>query len=406
MKSAPKGERIIITLLGRRNVGKSSLINAIVGQEIAIVSDTPGTTTDPVDKHYELLPLGPVTFYDTPGLDDEGYLGELRIRATQRVLSKCDISLLVVDEMGITSYEEDIIEELKDKAIPIIVVFNKIDIRGPKVEDISFCKENGLSYVEVSSKTGIGINDLKEEIIRIAPPYLKEEPLLVQDLVKQGDLVILVVPIDLSAPKGRLILPQVQVLRSVLDCNATGFVVKETELSQALKSIAVKPNLVITDSQVVKKVAEIVPEGIPLTTFSILMARHKGGDLGAFLEGICEIENLEDGDRVLISEACSHHVLEDDIGRVKIPKWVLSYTGKKIEFDVRSGSDFPEDLEKYKLVIHCGACMLTPTEMRRRVLECKRRGVPITNYGVAISKVNGVLERVLKPFNISVEEAG
>lgn len=406
MKSAPKGERIIITLLGRRNVGKSSLINAIVGQEIAIVSDTPGTTTDPVDKHYELLPLGPVTFYDTPGLDDEGYLGELRIRATQRVLSKCDISLLVVDEMGITSYEEDIIEELKDKAIPIIVVFNKIDIRGPKVEDISFCKENGLSYVEVSSKTGIGINDLKEEIIRIAPPYLKEEPLLVQDLVKQGDLVILVVPIDLSAPKGRLILPQVQVLRSVLDCNAMGFVVKETELSQALKSIAVKPNLVITDSQVVKKVAEIVPEGIPLTTFSILMARHKGGDLGAFLEGICEIENLEDGDRVLISEACSHHVLEDDIGRVKIPKWVLSYTGKKIEFDVRSGSDFPEDLEKYKLVIHCGACMLTPTEMRRRVLECKRRGVPITNYGVAISKVNGVLERVLKPFNISVEEAG
>ncbi|MGB4340134.1 MAG: [FeFe] hydrogenase H-cluster maturation GTPase HydF [Candidatus Hydrothermia bacterium] len=406
MKSAPKGERIIITLLGRRNVGKSSLINAIVGQEIAIVSDTPGTTTDPVDKHYELLPLGPVTFYDTPGLDDEGYLGELRIRATQRVLSKCDISLLVVDEMGITSYEEDIIEELKDKAIPIIVVFNKIDIRGPKEEDISFCKENGLSYVEVSSKTGIGINDLKEEIIRIAPPYLKEEPLLVQDLVKQGDLVILVVPIDLSAPKGRLILPQVQVLRSVLDCNATGFVVKETELSQALKSIAVKPNLVITDSQVVRKVAEIVPEGIPLTTFSILMARHKGGDLGAFLEGICEIENLEDGDRVLISEACSHHVLEDDIGRVKIPKWVLSYTGKKIEFDVRSGSDFPEDLEKYKLVIHCGACMLTPTEMRRRVLECKRRGVPITNYGVAISKVNGVLERVLKPFNISVEEAG
>ncbi|MEO0247565.1 MAG: [FeFe] hydrogenase H-cluster maturation GTPase HydF [candidate division WOR-3 bacterium] len=398
MRKAPKSDRVIIGIIGRRNAGKSSLINALVGQEIAIVSDVPGTTTDPVDKHYELLPFGPVTFYDTPGLDDEGYLGELRVRATKKVLTKCDIALVVVDERGLSNFELDIIKYLRGKNLPFIVVFNKRDLRPPSQDDISFCINEGIPYVAVSSRSREGVDELKRKVIEIIPDYLKKEALLVQDLINPGDIVVMVVPIDLSAPKGRLILPQVQVLRSILDANGIAVVMKESELEKALHFLKSEPSLVITDSQVIGYVSKVVPEDIRLTTFSIIMARHKSGDLGVLLEGLKTIDYLEDGDRVLIAEACSHHPLEDDIGRVKIPRWITSYTGKRIYFDVIQGGDFPEDLEKYRLVIHCGACMLNPAEMRNRIGECKRRGVPITNYGMCISKVHGSIERVLKPF--------
>jgi len=395
--SAPRGERLIITLLGRRNVGKSSLINALTGQNIAIVSDYPGTTTDPVDKRYELLPLGPVTFYDTAGIDDVGELGQMRVRATKKVLFKTDIALVVTDEEGLTHWERDLMEELKTMGIPFILVFNKVDKKAVREEDEAFARENQIDYVKVSAKENLGIDELKEKIIAKAPSYLKQEPVLVGDLIKGGDIVILVVPIDLAAPKGRLILPQVQVLRDILDNDAIGIVVKERELEEILSNLKKKPALVITDSQVVLKVSGDVPKDVRFTTFSILFARYKG-DLPILLEGARAIDNLQDGDRVLISEACSHHIQADDIGRVKIPRWLTQYTGKDLIFDVYSGQDFPEDLEKYKLVIHCGACMLTGTEMKRRIRECLRRKVPITNYGVCISKVQGVLEKVVAPF--------
>jgi len=398
MQKAPKGERLIIVLLGRRNVGKSSLINALVGQEIALVSDIPGTTTDPVDKHYELLPLGPVTFYDTAGLDDVGELGEMRIKATRKVLMKADLALLVTDERGLGEEEFKIIKELEEKKIPFILVFNKRDLSAPRQEDINFCTSKSIHFVSVSAKNGDGVLKLKELIIKLAPDYLKREQVLVGDLIKGGDIVILVVPIDLAAPKGRLILPQVQVLRDILDNDAIGIIVKERELEEALRSLNKKPALVITDSQVILKVAGDVPKDISLTTFSILFARYKSGDLKILVDGLKQIDKLKDGDKVLISEACSHHVQADDIGRVKIPRWITQYTGKDIKFDVVSGSDFPDNLEDYKLVIHCGACMLNPSEMRSKIRECLRRGVPITNYGVTICKVQGVLERVLKPF--------
>ena len=398
MQKAPKGERLIIVLLGRRNVGKSSLINALVGQEIALVSNIPGTTTDPVDKHYELLPLGPVTFYDTAGLDDVGELGEMRIKATRKVLMKADLALLVTDERGLGEEEFKIIKELEEKKIPFILVFNKRDLSAPRQEDINFCTSKSIHFVSVSAKNGDGVLKLKELIIKLAPDYLKREQVLVGDLIKGGDIVILVVPIDLAAPKGRLILPQVQVLRDILDNDAIGIIVKERELEEALRSLNKKPALVITDSQVILKVAGDVPKDISLTTFSILFARYKSGDLKILVDGLKQIDKLKDGDKVLISEACSHHVQADDIGRVKIPRWITQYTGKDIKFDVVSGSDFPDNLEDYKLVIHCGACMLNPSEMRSKIRECLRRGVPITNYGVTICKVQGVLERVLKPF--------
>ena len=403
MPKAPRGERLVITLLGRRNVGKSSLINAITGQNIAIVSEYPGTTTDPVDKHYELLPLGPVTFYDTAGLDDVGDLGQMRVKATRKILFRTDIALLVTDEKGLTRYEKDIVKELQQMEIPFILIFNKIDKGEVKTCDLDYCRANNIKFVKVSAKETKGIDELKEAIISLAPQYYKKEPVLVGDLIKGGDIVILVVPIDLAAPKGRLILPQVQVLRDILDNDAIGIVVKERELEEVLRNLQKKPALVITDSQVVLKVAGDVPPDVKFTTFSILFARYKG-DLDILVEGAYTIDKLKDGDKVLIAEACSHHIQADDIGRVKIPRWLTQYTGKDLEFDVASGHDFPEDLEKYRLVIHCGGCMITSMEMKRRIKECKRRGVPITNYGVTISKLHGVLERVIKPFYWEKEE--
>ena len=374
--ATPRALRTVIAIIGRRNAGKSSLVNALTGQEVAIVSSEAGTTTDAVAKPYELLPLGPVTIFDTAGLDDEGDLGEQRIKATKKVLFRSDVIVLTVSEEGLGEFEKEIISEDED-----------------------FCKAKGIPFVAVSAKNNEQIDELKKLIIDVVPEDIKQEPLLVGDLFNAGDIVLLVVPIDLSAPKGRLILPQVQVLREILDRGAKAIAVKESELSSMLAELKQKPALVITDSQVVMKVAPIVPLDIPLTTFSILFARNKG-DLPTMFAGAQRIDTLKDGDKILIAEACSHHAMDDDIGKVKIPNWLKKYSGKNLEFEFCHGGDFPEDLEKYALVVHCGACMLNRMEMLRRLKECVRRGVPITNYGVAISKTQGVLERVVKPFGL------
>jgi len=397
MTQAPRGVRLVITLVGRRNAGKSSLVNALAGQDVAIVSDRPGTTTDPVAKHYELLPLGPVTFYDTAGLDDPDELGPLRIRATRKVLGRTDTALLVIGEAGLGDPERDILEMLRGQGIPAVVAFNKADIAAPAAQDLDFCAREGLPCVTVSALTGRGVEEVRQALVASAPPEFTEETLLVGDLVSEGDTVLCVVPIDLAAPKGRLILPQVQVLREVLDSDAMGMVVKERELDGALAALRKDPALVVTDSQVVLKVAGMVPERIPLTTFSTLFARHKG-DLDTMVRGAEAIDALRDGDRVLMCEACSHHAVADDIGRVKIPRWITRYTGRDLEFVMYSGHDFPDDLEGFALAVHCGGCMTNRAEMMRRIRECTRRGVPVTNYGVAISKVQGVLDRVIAPF--------
>ncbi len=383
--------------MGRRNAGKSSLINAITGEEVSIVSDTPGTTTDAVAKHYELLPVGPVTFYDTAGLDDTGDLGLLRVEATRKVLWRTDIAVLVTDQGGITEYEERALDELNRLDIPALIVSNKIDVSSPSVEILNLCASRKLKHVGVSARTRKGLQQLRETLISLVPADIKQEPVLVGDLILEGDFVLCVVPIDLAAPKGRLILPQVQVLREILDCDAVGVVVKEREIEEALFNMQRRPSLVVTDSQVILKVAGDVDKSIRLTTFSILFARFKG-DLEELVRGAKTISTLEDGDRVLMSEACSHHIQADDIGRVKIPRWINQFTGKDVRFEVFSGHDFPENLEDYRLVVHCGACMLNRSEMIRRIRECRRRGVAITNYGVAISKVQGVLDRVISPF--------
>ncbi|GFM37245.1 [FeFe] hydrogenase H-cluster maturation GTPase HydF [Desulfovibrio psychrotolerans] len=408
---APRGVRMVITLVGRRNAGKSSLINALTGQDIAIVSDHPGTTTDPVAKHYELLPIGPVTFYDTAGLDDTGELGAMRIHATRKVLCRTDLALLVAGETGLGDAERDILKELAALDIPFAVVFNKADMTSPRDEDIRFCADSNIRYVSVSARPGGqngpagGADAVKQLLLAAAPPEYLEEPALVADMVQAGDSVLCVVPIDLAAPKGRLILPQVQVLREVLDCDAMATVVKERELEEALLAMRRDPALVVTDSQAILKVAGDVPDHIPLTTFSTLFARYKG-DIAALAHGAHAIDTLRDHDRILMCEACSHHAVADDIGRVKIPRWLRQYTGKELEFSFYAGHDFPDNLEGYALAVHCGGCMTNRAEMLRRIRECTRRGVPITNYGIAISKVQGVLERVLRPLGIHPHERG
>lgn len=389
----PRGSRLIISIIGRRNTGKSSLINALIGEEISIVSDTPGTTTDPIAKSYELLPYGPVTFYDTAGLDDEGEIGKKRVEASKKILWRTDIAVVVTDEQGITAYEESIIKELNNMSIPYVVAFNKCDV-GNNTNTFS---SNDFQAIKTSAKNGKNISELKDLIIASIPSEMKNEPVLAGDLFTEGDTVICVTPIDLAAPKGRLIVPQVQMMREILDNDAVGIIVKERELDEALRNLKNPPKLVITDSQAILKVSGDVPNEIPLTTFSILFARFKG-DLDMLVNGAEAIDSLKSGDKVLIGEACSHHTQADDIGRVKIPRWLNQYTGCKLDVEVFSGHDFPENLEDYKLVIHCGACMLNRAEMIRRVRECVRRGIPITNYGVAISKLQGVLERTIRPF--------
>lgn len=393
-----RGERIIITLLGKRNAGKSSLINAITDQEIAIVSSTPGTTTDPVDKRYELVPIGPVTFYDTAGLDDTGELGKKRVEASLKVLFRTDIAILVNDGLAFDVHELKMIERLKDMKISFMVVFNQKDLRVAAQSNLDFCHQNKISYHELSCTSKEGVDELRRILVKMAPKA-QEERILVGDLVKPGDRVILVTPIDSSAPKGRMILPQMQTVRELLDHHAIVSFCQPQELDISLNSFQEAVDLVITDSQVVLEVDKIVPAEIALTTFSILFARYKG-ELEILTRGVRQIDKLKDSDKILIAEACSHHDQEDDIGRVKIPKWLVEYTQKDLIFEWGRGYDYPADLEKYQLIIHCGACMLNQAEMTRRIMEADRRGVPISNYGLAITKVQGVFERCVRPLGV------
>ncbi len=392
MNNTPRSNRIHIGLFGRRNAGKSSLINALTNQKISLVSDVPGTTTDPVFKAMEILPLGPCVIIDTAGIDDIGSLGEMRIKRTLEVIPKTDVGLVVIPA-GQTKLDEEemLIKEFKKRKKPYIIVINKVDEHDPIAYDHIF-KNDIIRYV--SAKTKEGIHDLKETIGK----SLKVDDSrfhIVADLINPGDIVVLVTPIDSAAPKGRLILPQQQVVRDILDHDAICFVTKEFQLRQTLESLKEKPALVITDSQAFEMVSEITPEDVPLTSFSILFARHKG-DLEELIRGVEAIKSLENGDKVLISEGCTHHRQKDDIGTVKIPKWLKEYTGKDLEFIYSSGYTFPE-IEGIKMVIHCGACMLNRNEMLNRIEQAKERNLPIVNYGVFISYVHGIFDRALKP---------
>lgn len=395
LNQTPRGDRIHIALLGKRNAGKSSLVNALTNQELAIVSDIKGTTTDPVYKAMELLPLGPVVMIDTPGLDDEGELGEKRVKKAKEVLNKADIALIVVDAaQGISSFEKEMIEIIEKKNLPYIKVYNKIDL------GIMPWKENHAIFV--SAADGTGIEELKENIGKLLPQE-EEKFQIVGDLIQPSDFVVLVVPIDKAAPKGRLILPQQQTIRDILEADATAIVVKEYELKETLENLGKKPALVITDSQVFSKVAADVPKDIPLTSFSILFARYKG-DLGEEIKGVKVLDTLNDGAKILIAEGCTHHRQCDDIGTVKIPRWLRQYTGKDFNFYTSSGNSFPEDLETYDLVIHCGGCTLNRREMKSRIARVKAAGVPIVNYGVLIAAIQGILKRSLEPFPLYKEE--
>lgn len=385
LNASPSAERTHIAFFGRRNVGKSSVINAVTGQSLSIVSAEKGTTTDPVKKSMELLPLGPVVIIDTAGIDDEGALGEKRVKKSLETLNITDIAVLVTDGEP-SEYDEKLVEEFKKRNIPYILCYNKSDLKRAEVK--------GKNEINVSAKTGEGINGLKELIGHFA---VKKDKPLVSDLISAGDTVVLVTPIDSAAPKGRLILPQQMVLRDVLDSHAVALAVQDDELETALSCLSSPPRLVICDSQVFGKVAKIVPENVPLTSFSIVMLRYKLGIETAFKASEA-LDLLKAGDMVLISEGCTHHRQCDDIGTVKLPGWLENFAGAKLDFSFTSGGEFPEDVSKYKLVVHCGGCMLNDAAMRARAEICSAQGVPFTNYGVVISKIHGILERALKIF--------
>ena len=390
LNATPRGDRIHIALFGKRNAGKSSVINAMTNQELAIVSDVKGTTTDPVYKAMELLPLGPVVMIDTPGLDDEGELGEKRVKKAKEVLAKADIALVIIDATaGMTEFEEDMIRLIEDRKIPYLKVYNKMDLSNAQE-----WKEDKACFVSAKDKKGIW--ELKEEIGKLVPT--DDDTLkIVGDLVCPNDFVILVVPIDSAAPKGRLILPQQQTIRDLLEAGAASIVVRETELEKTLEEIGKKPALVITDSQAFDKVSKIVPEDIKLTSFSILFARYKG-DLEEEVRGVKALEHLEEGAKILIAEGCTHHRQCGDIGTVKLPNWIRQFTKAEPEFTFTSGTEFPDDLTQYKLIIHCGGCMLNAKEMKYRIKCACDQNVPVTNYGMTIAYIHGVLERSLKPF--------
>ncbi len=382
-------ERVHIAFFGLRNAGKSSVVNAVTNQELSVVSDVKGTTTDPVKKAMELLPVGPVVIIDTAGIDDEGALGEMRVEKTRKILNKTDIAILVVDATkGVQNEDLRLIEDFKKRNIPYIIAFNKCDLIAEK----QAVAEN---EIYVSAKEKENINELKELIGKFSKTENAEKTLL-GDIIKRDDTVVLVTPIDSSAPKGRLILPQQQTIRELLDIGATVVVTKDTELEETLLKLKTPPTLVITDSQAFKKVSAIVPENIELTSFSILFARYKGELWGA-VNGAEKLDDLQDGDSVLISEGCTHHRQCGDIGTEKLPAWIKNYTKKDISFDFTSGSDFPEDLKKYRLIIHCGACMLTEREMKSRISISLEQQIPISNYGIVIAKINGILERATQP---------
>lgn len=399
MNQTPASERVHISFFGKRNAGKSSVINAVTGQDLSIVSSVMGTTTDPVYKTMELLPLGPVMIIDTPGIDDEGELGALRVRKSYQVLNKTDIAILVVDStIGKTEEEFALIHRFHKKKIPYLVVYNKIDLlSNEEIKDLAMSVRPG--EVLVSASSNMNIYELKEKIASLKPEDTHKYP-LIQDLIDPLDLVILVVPIDKAAPKGRLILPQQQTIRDILERGALSLVVRDTELKDTLEHFRaqrIRPRLVVTDSQAFARVSRDTPEDITLTSFSILFARYKG-ELETQLKGVSSLSSLEDGDRILISEGCTHHRQCGDIGTSKIPDWIRNYTDKKPVFEFTSGTEFPEDVSSYKMVVHCGGCMLNEREMKYRIACCQDQEVPITNYGILIAQVTGILKRSLGPF--------
>ena len=399
MNQTPASERVHISFFGKRNAGKSSVINAVTGQDLAIVSSVMGTTTDPVYKTMELLPLGPVMVIDTPGIDDEGELGALRVRKSYQVLNKTDIAILVIDSTAGKGEEElELIHRFHKKGIPYLIVYNKIDLLSTeKLKDLAMSVRAG--EVLVSASDGMNIQELKEKIASLKPEDTHKYP-LIQDLIEPLDLVILVVPIDKAAPKGRLILPQQQTIRDILERGALSLVVRDTELKSTLDHFlaqGVCPKLVVTDSQAFARVSKAVPENITLTSFSILFSRYKG-ELEIQLKGIAALSSIEDGDRILIAEGCTHHRQCGDIGTCKMPEWIRNYTGKKPVFEFTSGTEFPDDVSSYKMVVHCGGCMLNEREMKYRIACCQDQGVPITNYGILIAQVTGILKRSLGPF--------
>ena len=389
LNATPSGERVHIGFFGRRNAGKSSVVNAFTGQELSVVSEVKGTTTDPVLKSMELLPLGPVVIMDTPGFDDEGALGELRVKKTKQVLNRADCAVLVVDAtVGLTPVDRELLALFREKNLPYLIAYNKSDLAAAPGE----LEEPGLL---VSAKTGENIHELKERVARLVDRE-GPQPHLVADLLAPGDLVVLVVPIDSAAPKGRLILPQQQTIRDILEARAVSVVTGVEELPQTLQSLGKAPRLVITDSQAFGAVNKLVPRQIPLTSFSILMARYKG-TLDQSAAGAAQLDQLQDGDKVLLSEGCTHHRQCEDIGTVKIPRWLREYTGKDLVLEHSSGRDFPEDLSPYRLIIHCGGCMLGEREMAYRQKTAQDAGVPFTNYGMAIAQMHGILQRSLEP---------
>jgi [FeFe] hydrogenase H-cluster maturation GTPase HydF len=402
MQRTPRGNRLHIALFGRRNVGKSSLLNALTRQDVSIVSAVAGTTTDPVEKPMELLPLGPVLFIDTAGIDDTGALGELRAAKTRAVLDRTDLAVLVSGQGDWSDFEERLLEELRSRQTPVIVVSNQSDLGGPPPALRQSLHAARIPLVETAATTGAGLLDLREALIRAVPASLLDPPSIAGDLVPPGELAVLVVPIDMEAPKGRLILPQVQTIRDLLDSDACCLVVKERELRAALARLTRPPALVVTDSQAFLKVAADTPPEVKLTSFSILFARHKG-DLVELVRGALAIDRLRPGDRVLICEACTHHPIGDDIGRVKVPRWLRQYVGGDLDFQHYQGHDFPSDLTGVNLVVHCGACVQNRREMLSRILRCRSAGVPITNYGLTIAYSLGIFERALSPFPAALD---
>ena len=405
MNETPSGERVYIGFFGRRNAGKSSLVNAVTGQDLAVVSDVKGTTTDPVTKSMELLPLGPVVIIDTPGYDDEGSLGELRVQRTRKILEKTDIAVLVIDTTdGFKSEDSELADLFAERNVPCIIALNKSDISEDS-EDHNIDEESmgifqaiakkSQGMVHVSTVSGQGIDELKIRLAALKPEEDKEK--LIADKIDRGDIIVLVVPIDKAAPKGRLILPQQQTIRDILDAGASALVVQDSELGETLDKLGTKPALVVTDSQVFGKVDKIVPSDVPLTSFSILMARYKGL-LDDAVRGVAAISRLRDGDRVLIAEGCTHHRQCGDIGTEKIPRWLKEFTGCDLVFETASGTGYPDDLTPYALVVHCGGCMLNEREVKHRADKTVSQGVPITNYGTMIAYVHGILKRSLEIF--------
>ncbi len=408
MQKTPKGLRLHIAVFGRRNVGKSSVLNALTQQDVSIVSEIAGTTTDPVEKAMELLPIGPVLFIDTAGIDDIGALGALRVARTYQVFNRTDIAILIAEANAWGEYEEKIVRETKNREIPLLVIFNKIDLFATdekiKVkldeEKIPYCEICALPRETGSWEVTAKIKSKLLEIIPDADDWLNPPP-IIADLVGAGEVAILVIPIDKEAPKGRIILPQVQTLRDILDAGASAFVVNEKELPRAIDNLREKPAIVVTDSQAFEEVFRVVPYDIPVTSFSILFARNKG-DLAELVKGAKAIGKLKHQDKILIAEACTHHPIGEDIGRVKIPHWINQKTGRGISFEIVSGHDFPEDLKQYKLIIQCGCCVFNRREVLNRIYKAKIQGVPITNYGLAIAYLSGNLERAVRPFKLAI----